>query len=110
MWMRVADIRITMGVTMPAYLIAEHLVRVPEIFEEYKNKVVPMIERYGGRYLTRGGSHEILDGTWNPTRVVIVEFPDMATLRAWFESPEYQPLIELRRRAGTDVVMAIDGV
>ncbi len=95
---------------MPAYLIAEHLVKDAGLFEEYKNKVVAMIERYGGRYLTRGGSHEILDGTWNPTRVVIVEFPDMAALRAWFESPEYEPLIALRRRAGTDVVMAIDGV
>jgi len=94
---------------MPAYLIAEHLVTNPDLFEQYRAQVVPMIERYGGRYLTRGGSHEVLDGTWKPTRVVIVEFPDMDALRAWFESPEYQPLITLRRRAGTDVVMAIDG-
>ncbi|MGE3500066.1 MAG: DUF1330 domain-containing protein [Candidatus Binatia bacterium] len=94
---------------MAAYLIAEHRVDDPALFEEYRRQVVPMIERYGGRYLTRGGSHEILDGDWQPTRVVIVEFPDMQALRAWYEAPEYQPLIALRRRAGTDVIMSLDG-
>ncbi|MGE0372760.1 MAG: DUF1330 domain-containing protein [Gammaproteobacteria bacterium] len=94
---------------MTAYLIAEHRVDDPALFEEYRRQVVPMIERYGGRYLTRGGSHEILDGDWEPTRVVIVEFPDMQALRAWYEAPEYQPLIALRRRAGTDVIMSLDG-
>jgi len=95
---------------MAAYLIAEHLITNPERFEEYRSKVAPMIERVGGRYLTRGGSHEILDGGWTPTRVVVIEFPDMATLKAWYNSPEYQPLIAIRRGAGADVLIAIDGI
>ena len=95
---------------MAAYLIAEHLIADAERFEEYRSKVAPMIERHGGRYLTRGGSHRVLDGSWHPTRAVIIEFPDMAALMAWYESPEYQPLIEVRRSAGTDVLLAIDGV
>ena len=95
---------------MAAYLIAEHLIADAERFEEYRSKVAPMIERHGGRYLTRGGSHSVLDGSWHPTRAVIIEFPDMAALMAWYESPEYQPLIEVRRSAGTDVLLAIDGV
>jgi uncharacterized protein (DUF1330 family) len=94
---------------MAAYLIAEHLISNASLFEEYRSKVTPMIERYGGRYLTRGGSHEVLDGDWKPTRVVIIQFPDMAALKAWYHSPEYQPLIALRRGAATDVLMAIDG-
>jgi uncharacterized protein (DUF1330 family) len=95
---------------MPAYLIVEHLITDPARFEQYRSKVVPMIERFGGRYLTRGGSHQILEGTWKPTRVAIIEFPDMATLRAFYEAPEYQPLFELRRGTGTDVVISIEGV
>ncbi|MCX7894003.1 MAG: DUF1330 domain-containing protein [Burkholderiales bacterium] len=95
---------------MPAYLVAEHLIADAERFEAYRRKVAPMIERYGGRYLTRGGSHRVLDGAWHPTRAVIIEFPDMAALMRWYESPEYQPLIALRRGAGTDVLLAIDGV
>jgi uncharacterized protein (DUF1330 family) len=95
---------------MAAYLIAEHLIADADRFEDYRSKVAPMIERYGGRYLTRGGSHRVLDGDWHPTRAVIVEFPNMAALTAWYESPEYQPLIELRRGAGKDVILALDGV
>ena len=77
---------------MAAYLIAEHVISNASLFEEYRSKVAPMIERFGGRYLTRGGSHEILDGDWKPTRVVVIEFPDMVALKAWYHSPEYQLL------------------
>jgi len=94
---------------MAAYLIAEHVISNASLFEEYRSKVAPMIERFGGRYLTRGGSHEILDGDWKPTRVVVIEFPDMVALKAWYHSPEYQPLIALRRGAATDVLIAIEG-
>lgn len=94
---------------MAAYLIAEHVISNAALFEEYRSRVAPMIERFGGRYLTRGGSHEVLDGTWKPTRVVIIEFPDMARLKAWYHSPEYEPLIALRRGAATDVLIAIEG-
>ena len=95
---------------MPAYLIAEHLISDATRFEEYRSKVVPMLERYGARYLTRGGSHEVLDGDWKPTRVVIIEFPTMDALHSWYRSPEYQPLIELRRGAGQDVLIALEGI
>jgi uncharacterized protein (DUF1330 family) len=94
---------------MAAYLIAEHVISNPGQFEEYRSKVAPMIERFGGRYLTKGGSHEVLDGAWKPTRVVVIEFPNMSALKAWYDSPEYQPLIALRRGAATDVLIAIDG-
>jgi hypothetical protein len=43
---------------MPAFYIAEHIITDPERFEEYRVKVAPMIARYGGRYLTKGGSHK----------------------------------------------------
>jgi uncharacterized protein (DUF1330 family) len=40
----------------------------------------------------------------------VVEFPDMAALKAWYRSPEYQPLIALRRRAATDLLIAVEGI
>jgi uncharacterized protein (DUF1330 family) len=70
---------------------------------------IPIIERFGGRYLTRVGSHEVLDGNWRPNRVVIIEFPDMAAMRALYSCANYQPLIALRRSAATDVIIAVDG-
>ena len=62
----------------------------------------------GGRYLTKGGSHKILDGGhWKPDRVVVIEFPDMDTLNAWYTSPEYQPLLALRKQSTSDMDMLI---
>ena len=94
---------------MTAYWIGEHAIADPTKFKEYLRKVVPMIERFGGRYLTRVGAHEVLDGDWHPNRGVIIEFPDMETIRALFHSPEYKPLIALRRSAATDVIIAVEG-
>jgi uncharacterized protein (DUF1330 family) len=94
---------------MVAYWIGEHAILDPAKFEEYLRKVVPMIERMGGRYLTRVGTHEVLEGYWQPNRVVVIEFPDMATIKAFYDSPEYQPLIALRRSAARDVIIAVEG-
>ena len=73
---------------MPAYLIAEHIITDAAKFEEYRTKVGPMITKYGGRYLTKGGSHKLPeDGHWKPERVVIIEFPDMDSLVCWTARP-----------------------
>jgi len=95
---------------MPAYYIGEHIVTNPTVFNDYLAKAVPMIERFGGRYLTKPGTHEILEGDWKPNRVVIVEFPDIASIKAWYRAPEYQPLIAMRQGAATDVMIAIEGL
>jgi uncharacterized protein (DUF1330 family) len=97
-------------VKMAAYWIGEHDITDRKKFEEYLRRVVPMIERFGGRYLTRPGSHEVLEGSWRPNRVVLIEFPDMAALKAWYHLPEYQQLIALRQEAGTDVLIAVEGI
>jgi uncharacterized protein (DUF1330 family) len=95
---------------MAAYWIGQHAVTDTARFDEYLRQVIPMIERHGGRYLTRAGAHAVLEGDWRPNRVVIVEFADMAALKAWYGSPEYQPLIALRRRAATDLLIAVEGL
>ncbi|MCL4710308.1 MAG: DUF1330 domain-containing protein [Pseudorhodoplanes sp.] len=93
---------------MAAYLIVEHSITDAEKFEEYRVKVGPMIAQYGGRYLTRGGSHRFPEGGhWKPERVVIIEFPSMEALNAWYGAPEYQPLIALRKSCTSDMDMMI---
>ena len=93
---------------MPAYLIVEHIITDTAKFEEYRTKVTPMIARHGGRYLTKGGSHTFPEGGhWKPERVAIIEFPDMKTLNRWYSSPEYQPLIALRKSCTSDLDMMI---
>jgi uncharacterized protein (DUF1330 family) len=97
-------------VAMAAYWIGEHKITNPAQFDAYLRQVIPMIERHGGRYLTRPGAHEVLEGDWRPNRVVVVAFPDMAALKGWYHSPEYQPLIAMRRAAATDVLIAVEGI
>jgi uncharacterized protein (DUF1330 family) len=95
---------------MPAYLIAAHKIVDAAKFEEYRSKAAALIARFGGCYLTRAGSHRMLEpGVWSPDRVVIIEFPDMTALQAWYRSPEYEPLIALRKAAAEDVLITLEG-
>lgn len=67
---------------MAAYIIVEHKITDPVRFEEYRAKVGPIIAKHGGRYLTKGGTHKLLEpGHWHPDRVAIIEFPNMAALK-----------------------------
>jgi uncharacterized protein (DUF1330 family) len=59
---------------MPAYLIVDCEVTDPERYEVYKQLAPPAIAKYGGRYLVRGGATTILEGSWQPNRVVVLEF------------------------------------
>ena len=92
-----------------AYYIGEHEISDEAAFADYLKQVIPMIERHGGRYITKPGTHEVLEGHWQPNRVVIVAFPDMASLKAWYNSPDYRPLIAKRRAVARDVMIAIEG-
>lgn len=91
---------------MPAYLVVEHIITDAAKFEEYRTKVGPLIARFGGRYLTKGSTHRQPEGGhWKPERMVVIEFPDMQALDAWYRSPEYQPLISLRKECTSDLDM-----
>ncbi len=75
--------------------------------------MAPIIASYGGRYLTKGGPHKLLEPAHRlPDRVAIIEFPDTATLNAWYTSPEYKPLIALRLSAidtNFDMLITVEG-
>ncbi len=93
---------------MPAYLVANIVMKDPVAYAEYGSKVAPLIAQFGGRYLIRGGAAEAVEG--QPfKRVVVLEFADMAALKAFYFSPEYAPLIALRQRAADGDVSLVEG-
>lgn len=98
---------------MPAYLIVEHWITDAAKFEEYRVAVGPLIAKHGGRYMTKGGTHRVLENpNPPPDRIVIIEFPDMAAIDAWYADPAYQPLIALRQSAvdvNRDMIITLDG-
>jgi uncharacterized protein (DUF1330 family) len=95
---------------MAAYVIAELTVTDPSTFERYRDKVPATITAYGGRYVVRGGTVETLEGDWAPSRLVVLEFPDMATLKRWYNSPEYQEILPLRTEASDSNVIVVEGL
>ena len=95
---------------MPAYLFANVEVTDAAGYEQYRQRVSATIEAFGGRYLVRGGATEVLEGDWTPKRLVILEFADMTRLNAWYQSPEYRPLLELRQRTAKSTLVAVEGV
>ena len=52
----------------------------------------------------------MIEGTWNPTRVVVLEFPSMDALKRWYNSPEYRPLIAERKAAAAGHLIAVEGL
>ena len=95
---------------MPAYVIAETDVHDPEQYEHYRAAVPDTLARYGGRFVARGGELGLLEGDWQPKRVVILEFDDLAAARRWYESPEYREVKKLREGAARLSLVAVDGV
>jgi uncharacterized protein (DUF1330 family) len=94
---------------MPAYMIGDIDVLDGERYAEYRRQVLPTIERHGGRFLVRGGAHEVMEGPWRPNRMVVIEFPDMAAFKAWYHSPEYQRLAGLRQATSRGSIVAVEG-
>jgi len=95
---------------MAAYVIADVEVTDPAGYDEYRKGVPATIAAHGGRYLARGGAVQVLEGDWIPRRAVILEFPSLERARAWYDSPEYRPLREMRARASDSRLVIIDGV
>ena len=97
-------------IPMPAYFIADVNITDHKTYDDYKRQVGPQIAKFGGRFLVRGGNPVVLEGSWRPNRVVVLEFPNKEAITAWYNSPEYAPLIVLRQSAATNHLIAVEGI
>ena len=96
---------------MPAYLVGGVDVSDPAWVAEYGPKVEALVEKHGGRYLVRGGEMDVVEGTTPASRVmVVIEFPSLENARAWYNDPEYAPLIELRQTGSEAEIVLVDGL
>lgn len=94
---------------MPAYLIANIEVTDQEGFERYRSLVPAVIAAHGGRYLVRGGAQTALEGALPLKRLVILEFPSVAAAQAFYDSPDYAPLLKLRLDSTRSDVVIVEG-
>jgi uncharacterized protein (DUF1330 family) len=95
---------------MPAYVIAEMDIHDPERYKRYTDAVPDVIAQHGGRFVARGGDLAVLEGGWQPKRLVVLEFEDLETAKRWYESAEYQEIKRLRDGAADLRIVAVEGV
>jgi uncharacterized protein (DUF1330 family) len=95
---------------VPAYFIVDNEVTDPTGFEEYRKQVPNTVEKYGGKFLVRGGQVQTLEGDWKPKRIVVTEFPSIEQARRWYDSEEYRALKALRWRMARGSVVLVEGL
>ena len=95
---------------MPAYFVVELEITNSTAMEPYRAAVPATIAQYGGRFLTRGGATELIEGAPEPKRIVILEFADTAAVKRWYHSPEYQKILPLRLANSTSRAFIVEGV
>jgi len=93
-----------------SYLIVDIEITDPERYAEYVAAVPATIARYGGRYLVRGGKTEVLEGSWAPRRVVVLEFATFERAKEWWASEEYRGSRTLRQSASVTNMVLVEGV
>ncbi len=95
---------------MSALVIAEVIIRDAEAFEEYRTSVPAIVAAFGGEYIARGAMPAMLEGTAPLRRITIFRFKDVAQAKAWYDSPEYKPMRELRERTTDSILKLVDGL
>ena len=95
---------------MPAYVIANIDVKDPARYADYIRMSPASIEKFGGRFIARGAKTEVLEGTFQPKRLVLLEFPSAEVARKWWASDDYAPAKALRQATSTGDLILIEGL
>ena len=92
------------------YVIANISVEDPAGYEGYRSQTAAIIEKYGGRFLVRGGAIEAKEGEPATGRLVVLEFPSVEAARIFYDSPEYQAILPIRFRNASSTLIIVEGV
>lgn len=93
---------------MSVYMIIDSTIKDRAKYDRYIDKVSPIVEKYGGRYRVRGENIRPL-GTWQPERIIVIEFPSEDHIRRWLASPEYATISPLREEGAAAQAVIVDG-
>ena len=94
---------------MSVYAIIDTNVHNAEAYEEYKAQAGPLVLKHGGKYLVRGGALTVLEAGWEPTRLVLLEFPSREQFDAFYHGEEYQAVIGLRQANADCTLVLVEG-
>ncbi len=95
---------------MSAFLVVDTKIKDQTAYEEYKLLAKPIAEKFGGVYRARGGAMDVRETElWSPSRIVIIEFPDMKSARAFVDSEEYAPVKPKRTDNAECTLFIVEG-
>jgi uncharacterized protein (DUF1330 family) len=96
---------------MSAYLVVDCHLTDPAHYEEYKRKAKPIVEKFGGEYLARGGATSLKEADlWSPTRMVLIRFPSSAQAETFYQSAEYQAVLGISKASAKRTVFILEGM
>jgi uncharacterized protein (DUF1330 family) len=95
---------------MKGYVIACVDVHDEERYGDYRAGTVASLEPFEGRFIVRGGETEVVEGSWEAGRTVVIEFPSLQQARDWYRSDGYQKIAAIRREASTADIVIVEGV
>jgi len=91
------------------YVIAQITVTDPDAYKDYVAAVSPIVAKFGGEYLVRGGPAEHFEGESIGERTVVIRFPSVQAARDWYHSEEYAPVRAMRQRASSSLQTIVEG-
>jgi len=94
---------------MPAYMLVRANVTDPDQYAQYTKLTPAILEKYGGRFVIRGGEKHVLEGPAVPERIVLLQFPDVAAAKRMYNSAEYQAAIKVRAGAAEAFFIVMEG-
>ena len=95
---------------MSAYIIVEIEILDAVGYEEYKKLASASVEKYGGKYIMRGGKTEVLEGNWHPKRIVVLEFESAQRAKEWLNCEEYREPRKMRHRTARANMILVEGM
>ena len=97
---------------MAAYVIVRVLERRNRAWQaEYAPKTTVLVQNHGGKFIVRRGAKESLEGDGKlPLNILVLEFPSMEKAKAWYNDPDYAPLIKLRQSGSNAELVLVEGV
>ena len=93
-----------------AYFLVQSDVSNAQQYAEYAKLTGSIVEKFDGRFLSRGGRSATLEGRQAPSRVVVIEFPSYERAQAFYNSPEYRKTKKVREGAATLQVVLAEGM
>jgi len=92
-----------------AYLVLDFSIDDFAKFKVYIEQIPAFIEKHSGRYIVRGEVPQVVEGDWQPQRLVIIEFPGNTQANAFLQDPDAQPLFAIRHSTTDSKLILVEG-